>query len=89
MARIILAVAFVATLMSGCAAQDESDADWDAYRAQQLDTWRRIGQAAGEYMRDHPGQPLPAYLGPPPSLGATDCTSEYSFGELVTSCDSY
>jgi hypothetical protein len=52
--------------------------------------WREIGRQAAEYRFAHPGQPLPDYLGPPPPLGITDCTSTLGgYGQLLTSCDSY
>lgn len=89
-------IAFVALfVMSSCAEYATEDREWAEFRARSLQTWSEVGRAAGEYMRDHPGQPLPAYLGPPPPIGGTSCQTLFvpggssTYPELDTDCDSY
>lgn len=85
------------SVLSGCywAPLDDDAREWSELRAQSHQVWSEVGRAAGEYMRDHPGQPLPAYLEPPPAMGGTSCQTLFmpggssTYPELTTDCDSY
>lgn len=85
------------SVLSGCywAPLDDSARDMAEFRARSLQTWGEMGRKAGEYMRNHPGQPLPDYLGPPPPMGATTCQTLFvpggssTYPELTTDCDNY
>jgi hypothetical protein len=81
LAMTLLAAAFT----SGC--EDPRDVEWNArmdrLRAEQAE----YHQAVRNYIRTH-GELPPGY-GPPPTMGVTDCTSSLSFGDVITSCDSY
>ena len=86
--RQLLALLLIGSSLAGCG--EYFDGGGDQRNAADLALWREIGRRAAEFRLEHPGQPLPDYLGPPPPLGATDCITTLDFGDqLYTSCNSY